>query len=110
MYIAAAVNVKQRLIPAVKTLHDGIATKAEEWQDIIKIGCTHMQDATPLALGQEWSGYAGHARGQSAADRRCAGGGLSPRPGRYRGGYRQTRPPALPRRLRRRSPSLRICP
>jgi fumarate hydratase class II len=51
--------VKQRLIPAVKGLHDGIAAKAEEWKDIIKIGRTHMQDATPLTLGQEWSGYAG---------------------------------------------------
>jgi fumarate hydratase class II len=59
MYIAAAVNVKQRLIPAVKTLHDEIAGKAEEWREIIKIGRTHMQDATPLTLGQEWSGYAG---------------------------------------------------
>jgi fumarate hydratase, class II len=59
MYIAAAVNVKQRLIPAVKALHDAIATKAVEWKDIIKIGRTHMQDATPLTLGQEWSGYAG---------------------------------------------------
>jgi fumarate hydratase, class II len=59
MYIAAAVSVKQRLIPAVKELHDGIAAKAEEWRDVIKIGRTHMQDATPLTLGQEWSGYAG---------------------------------------------------
>jgi fumarate hydratase class II len=59
MYIAAAVNVKQRLIPAVKSLQTSIAAKAEEWKDIIKIGRTHMQDATPLTLGQEWSGYAG---------------------------------------------------
>jgi fumarate hydratase, class II len=59
MYIAAAVNVKRRLIPAVKALHDGIGAKAEEWKDVIKIGRTHMQDATPLTLGQEWSGYAG---------------------------------------------------
>ncbi len=59
MYIAAAVNVKQRLIPAVKALHDAITTKSDEWKDIIKIGRTHMQDATPLTLGQEWSGYAG---------------------------------------------------
>src|SRR6266446_4844589 len=59
MYIAAAINVKQRLIAAVKALHDGIAAKAEQWKDIIKIGRTHMQDATPLTLGQEWSGYAG---------------------------------------------------
>jgi len=59
MYIAAAVNVKQRLIPAVAALHDAIHVKAQEWKDIIKIGRTHMQDATPLTLGQEWSGYAG---------------------------------------------------
>ncbi len=58
MYIAAAVGVKQRLMPAMQALHDAIAAKAEEWKDIIKIGRTHMQDATPLTLGQEWSGYA----------------------------------------------------
>ena len=59
MNIAAAVSVKRRLIPAVKALHDAIAAKAEQWKDIVKIGRTHMQDATPLTLGQEWSGYAG---------------------------------------------------
>jgi fumarate hydratase class II len=58
MNIAAAVNVKERLIPAVKALRDAIAAKATEWQNIVKIGRTHMQDATPLTLGQEWSGYA----------------------------------------------------
>ena len=59
MNIAAATNVKQRLIPAVKALHDAIAVKVNEWKDVIKIGRTHMQDATPLTLGQEWSGYQG---------------------------------------------------
>jgi fumarate hydratase, class II len=59
MYIAAAVNTKQRLLPAVKALYDAIAAKAAEWDHVIKIGRTHMQDATPLTLGQEWSGYAG---------------------------------------------------
>ncbi len=59
MYVAAAVNVKQRLVPAITGLHDGISAKAEEWKDIIKIGRTHMQDATPITLGQEWSGYVG---------------------------------------------------
>jgi fumarate hydratase, class II len=57
MYIAAAVSAKQKLMPAVQDLRDAIATKVEQWQDIIKIGRTHMQDATPLTLGQEWSGY-----------------------------------------------------
>jgi fumarate hydratase class II len=59
MNIAAAVNVKERLMPAVKGLRDAIAAKADEWKDIVKIGRTHMQDATPLTLGQEWSGYSG---------------------------------------------------
>jgi fumarate hydratase class II len=59
MNIAAAVNVKQRLLPAVQRLHDAINAKVNEWKDIVKIGRTHMQDATPLTLGQEWSGYAG---------------------------------------------------
>jgi fumarate hydratase, class II len=59
MYIAAAVNVKQRLIPAVTALRDAINAKADAWKDIVKIGRTHMQDATPLTLGQEWSGYVG---------------------------------------------------
>ena len=59
MYIATATNACQRLIPAVKQLHDAIAAKSEAWKDIVKIGRTHMQDATPLTLGREWSGYAG---------------------------------------------------
>ena len=59
MYIAAALGVTQRLAPAVRALHDAIAAKAQAWQDIVKIGRTHMQDATPITLGQEWSGYAG---------------------------------------------------
>jgi len=59
MNIAAAVGVKQRLLPAVTALRDAIATKATAWNDIVKIGRTHMQDAVPLTLGQEWSGYSG---------------------------------------------------
>jgi fumarate hydratase, class II len=59
MHIAAATNIRSRLIPSVKALRDGISAKAAAWHDIVKIGRTHMQDATPLTLGQEWSGYAG---------------------------------------------------
>ncbi|MBR1119910.1 class II fumarate hydratase [Bradyrhizobium lablabi] len=59
MYIAAAVNVTRRLLPAVQALRDAIDSKAREWDGIVKIGRTHMQDATPVTLGQEWSGYAG---------------------------------------------------
>lgn len=59
MYIAAAVNTTSRLIPAVQALRDAMNKKANDWKDIVKIGRTHMQDATPLTLGQEWSGYVG---------------------------------------------------
>jgi fumarate hydratase class II len=59
MCIAAALGVAQRLIPSVRTLRDAIDAKADAWKDIVKIGRTHMQDATPITLGQEWSGYAG---------------------------------------------------
>jgi len=59
MNVAATLNVKQRLIPAVKALRDAIAAKSQQWKDIVKIGRTHMQDATPLTLGEEWSGYVG---------------------------------------------------
>jgi fumarate hydratase, class II len=59
MHIATAVNTKVDLIEAVTALRDAIAAKAAEWSDIVKIGRTHMQDATPLTLGQEWSGYVG---------------------------------------------------
>ncbi|WP_395687504.1 class II fumarate hydratase [Aestuariivirga sp.] len=59
MYIASAIATTKNLLPAVTALRDSIAKKATEWKDIVKIGRTHMQDATPLTLGQEWSGYAG---------------------------------------------------
>jgi fumarate hydratase class II len=59
MNIAAAVGIKERLVPAVTALRDAIAAKAMEWDNIVKIGRTHMQDATPMTLGQEWSGYVG---------------------------------------------------
>jgi fumarate hydratase class II len=59
MHIAAAANTTSRLLPAVRELRDAISAKAQEWDGIVKIGRTHMQDATPLTLGQEWSGYVG---------------------------------------------------
>lgn len=59
MYIAAALGVVHALMPAVLNLREGLNAKAQEWQDIVKIGRTHLQDATPLTLGQEFSGYVG---------------------------------------------------
>lgn len=58
MHIAAAEEIRHRLIPAVARLRDTLAAKSEEFRDIIKIGRTHLMDATPLTLGQEFSGYA----------------------------------------------------
>jgi fumarate hydratase class II len=57
MHIAAAESIVRDLLPSIKTLRDALQAKAEEFTDIIKIGRTHMQDATPLTLGQEFSGY-----------------------------------------------------
>jgi len=58
MHIAVAVEVNNSLLPKLQALHDAISAKSNEFQDIIKIGRTHTQDATPLTLGQEFGGYA----------------------------------------------------
>jgi len=58
MHIAAARAVHHRLIPALKLMHARLAEQAGRWDSIVKIGRTHLQDATPLTLGQEFSGYA----------------------------------------------------
>ncbi len=58
MHVAAATAVKERLIPAIQRLHGSIAAKAKEFADVVKIGRTHLQDATPLTLGQEIGGWA----------------------------------------------------
>ena len=57
MHIAAAEEVTHRLVPALTQLRDALAAKRDAFKDIIKIGRTHLQDATPLTLGQEFSGY-----------------------------------------------------
>ena len=58
MHIAAARAITQRLLPALKTMHARLEEQAKRWHSIVKIGRTHLQDATPLTLGQEFSGYA----------------------------------------------------
>jgi fumarate hydratase class II len=57
MHIAAATAIVERLLPNVRALRDAIAARAEEFADIVKVGRTHLQDAVPLTLGQEFSGY-----------------------------------------------------
>lgn len=58
MHIAAVLQITQLLIPNLQTLYEALDKKSKEFSDIIKIGRTHLQDATPLTLGQEFSGYA----------------------------------------------------
>ncbi len=72
MHIAALVAVRGRLLPALGALRDAVGAKADAWAGIVKIGRTHLQDATPLTLGQVFSGYAsmlgdGHRRIEDAA-------------------------------------------
>lgn len=62
MHIAAAREINAALIPALSHLHSALEIKAQEWSGIVKIGRTHTQDATPLTLGQEFSGYAAQVK------------------------------------------------
>jgi len=58
MHIAAVTEIDERLLPSVEALHDEIADKSAQWMDVVKIGRTHLEDAVPLSVGQEWSGWA----------------------------------------------------
>lgn len=58
IHVAVAVAIQSELIPALKRLHDDLSAKAKAWDSIIKIGRTHLMDATPIRLGQEFSGFA----------------------------------------------------
>ena len=61
MHIAAAMAIARDLIPALERLHDDLAAKAKQWDKIVKIGRTHLMDATPIRVGQVFSGYAAQA-------------------------------------------------
>ncbi|GAA0623470.1 class II fumarate hydratase [Kutzneria viridogrisea] len=58
MHIAAVQAVHRHLLPTVRALSQAIEAKAQQWRDVVKIGRTHLEDAVPLTVGQEWSGYA----------------------------------------------------
>jgi fumarate hydratase class II len=62
MHIAAVLELEEHLLPHAEALAMAIEAKAEEWRDVVKIGRTHLQDAVPLTVGQEWSGYAHQIR------------------------------------------------
>ncbi|UMM64454.1 class II fumarate hydratase [Aristophania vespae] len=59
MYIASALAVHRKLLPALDRFENSIEQKSQEWSDIVKVGRTHLQDAVPITLGQEWHGYVG---------------------------------------------------
>lgn len=63
MHIATALKITKELLPNIEAFSDSILSKSKKWQNIVKIGRTHLQDATPLTFGQEWSGY--HAQLQA---------------------------------------------
>ena len=69
MHIACAEHIVHDLLPALKHLHAALDAKAKEFEHIIKIGRTHTQDATPLTLGQEFSGYAAQVAYRSSASK-----------------------------------------
>src|SRR5580700_8495923 len=75
MHVAAHQMATDRTIPALRRLRDAIDRKAKQWADVVKIGRTHLEDATPLTVGQEWSGYAG-ALDDAIAEVEHATGGL----------------------------------
>ncbi len=62
MHLAAVKEIRETLLPKVGALTTAIEDKANEWEHVIKIGRTHLEDAVPLTVGQEWSGYATQMR------------------------------------------------
>src|SRR5262249_5230146 len=74
MHIAAVLALTEHLLPRVRSLRDALATRAELWRDVVKIGRTHLQDAVPLTVGQEWSGYVAQLDDGIARAERSLGG------------------------------------
>jgi fumarate hydratase class II len=62
MHVATVIAIEDRLLPALDRFSKAIESKADQWTDVVKIGRTHLQDAVPLTVGQEWSGYAAQVR------------------------------------------------
>ena len=62
MHISAITEIDSRLLPQVRALAREVEVKAQDWRDVVKIGRTHLEDAVPLTVGQEWSGYAAQLR------------------------------------------------
>ena len=105
MHIAAAEEIARLLDPALAHLQDALQKKTKEFARIVKIGRTHTQDATPLTLGQEFSGYAAQVESGIVRNRLALEAALSAGAGRHRRRHRaRTRIRASPRCSPRRSP------
>jgi fumarate hydratase class II len=74
MHVAAYTMATKKTIPALRRLRDAIDAKSRQWEDVVKIGRTHLEDAVPLTVGQEWSGYAGALDDAIAETERVTGG------------------------------------
>src|SRR5690606_3834114 len=70
LHVSTAVAIKEKLVPALELLAEHLEKKAKGWEKVVKIGRTHLMDATPLTLGQELSGYAAQVRKGAARARR----------------------------------------
>ena len=88
MHIAAATEITRSLLPALAHLHAALERKRKAFAGIIKIGRTHTQDATPLTLGQEFSGYAAQVKSGRGRVAQAAQASLSAGAGRHRGRHR----------------------
>ena len=110
MHVAAAVTARDVTLPGLRKLHGALADKAAEFDDIIKIGRTHTQDATPLTLGQEFGGYAFQVE---QGIRRVTAGAAQHLPagaGRHRGRHRPQHPPGFAEKIAAGSPRSPACP
>ena len=95
MHVAAAIEIAHRLIPALTHLQRSLHRKSKQFARIVKIGRTHTQDATPLTLGQEFSGYAAQVQNGIVAHAARPEGALPARPRRHRGRHRAQRQAAV---------------
>lgn len=83
MSVATAYEVREGLIPGLRVLRDDLERKSREWETIVKIGRTHLMDAVPITLGQEFGGYAQQMK-NSLLRAKVRVLGVSPNPGRRR--------------------------
>ncbi len=95
MHVAAVTLLDDRLIPELDRLATAIEAKANGWMDVVKIGRTHLEDAVPLSVGQEWSGWAAQIRAALAEVERSRERAVRAGAGRHRGRHRAERAAGL---------------